>query len=438
MAINLTSQFSEQAALPLDDRFIFPDTTARDALPALRRHAGMICWVIAEAKHYGLANDLTTWFETSGTVSVDMVGDAGAGGVHGLVPAPAAGDTAAGKYLKADGTWEVPEKFIAAVGGETLRAQYIKYMNRSGYGASAAAIPYFQTLASDVGDALVVHTNNSTVGNTIVASVRCLVTAQYSAYCSRTGPGGLPIPAGFIGFSLNSTQLGTAIYLANGRLTTDVLLPTGTATVTLIMEIGDILRAHGQGGIATSTDILQVTAVDLETAVGVLYVPFVGDTGAGGVEGLVHAPAAGDDVKFLKGDGTWSLTPTTLPLITGPFPPTLATAIPTDSPMLFYDTSSVASGFVSLWLYSTALADWYPIRTAYSVKHLLEDLDITEILTKLRLRTILEGIDITELLIQKRLRTLTEGIDITENLVLLVIVGMTAEINGAAINGAPL
>ncbi len=36
-----------------------------------------------------------------------MVGDSGAGGTAGLVPAPAAGDAAATKFLKADGTWAV-------------------------------------------------------------------------------------------------------------------------------------------------------------------------------------------------------------------------------------------------------------------------------------------------------------------------------------------
>jgi len=34
-----------------------------------------------------------------------VVGDSGAGGTKGLVPAPAAGDAAAAKFLKADGTW---------------------------------------------------------------------------------------------------------------------------------------------------------------------------------------------------------------------------------------------------------------------------------------------------------------------------------------------
>lgn len=37
-----------------------------------------------------------------------MVGDSGTGGLEGNVPKPAAGDAAAGKFLKADGSWAVP------------------------------------------------------------------------------------------------------------------------------------------------------------------------------------------------------------------------------------------------------------------------------------------------------------------------------------------
>lgn len=37
----------------------------------------------------------------------DFTGDSGTGGVKGLVPAPSAGDAAANKYLKADGTWAI-------------------------------------------------------------------------------------------------------------------------------------------------------------------------------------------------------------------------------------------------------------------------------------------------------------------------------------------
>ncbi len=49
------------------------------------------------------AIDLTA---TQVTAELDtMVGDTGGGGTKGLVPAPAAGDAAASKFLKADGTW---------------------------------------------------------------------------------------------------------------------------------------------------------------------------------------------------------------------------------------------------------------------------------------------------------------------------------------------
>lgn len=52
--------------------------------------------------------------DATATLNV-FAGDSGSGGVKGVVPAPAAGDAAAGKYLKADGTWEVPP---AGGGGE--------------------------------------------------------------------------------------------------------------------------------------------------------------------------------------------------------------------------------------------------------------------------------------------------------------------------------
>lgn len=42
-----------------------------------------------------------------------MTGDSGSGGARGVVPAPAAGDAAAGKFLKASGTWAVPTASVA-------------------------------------------------------------------------------------------------------------------------------------------------------------------------------------------------------------------------------------------------------------------------------------------------------------------------------------
>ena len=54
----------------------------------------------------GNVEDLTG---TQATALLDnFVGDSGSGGTKGLVPAPAAGDAAAEKFLKADGTWTAP------------------------------------------------------------------------------------------------------------------------------------------------------------------------------------------------------------------------------------------------------------------------------------------------------------------------------------------
>jgi hypothetical protein len=46
----------------------------------------------------------------------NMVGDAGSGGYPGNVPAPGAGDAAAGKYLDASGAWSVPTPTPATQG----------------------------------------------------------------------------------------------------------------------------------------------------------------------------------------------------------------------------------------------------------------------------------------------------------------------------------
>lgn len=73
----------------------------------------------------GLVNSVSTTdpaltiSPTTGAVVIssnNFVGDSGSGGVHGEVPAPAAGDAAAGKFLKADGTWET----MAAMSAGTL------------------------------------------------------------------------------------------------------------------------------------------------------------------------------------------------------------------------------------------------------------------------------------------------------------------------------
>lgn len=60
------------------------------------------------APYLGAANGIATLDSGTKVPAVQLpvlVGDSGSGGVAGAVPAPMAGDAAAGKYLKADGSW---------------------------------------------------------------------------------------------------------------------------------------------------------------------------------------------------------------------------------------------------------------------------------------------------------------------------------------------
>lgn len=67
-----------------------------------------IAGLTATSDNFMIANS-SAWASRTPTQAtallINVVGDAGAGGTKGLVPAPAAGDAAANKFLKADGTW---------------------------------------------------------------------------------------------------------------------------------------------------------------------------------------------------------------------------------------------------------------------------------------------------------------------------------------------
>lgn len=96
----------------------------------------------------GNVEDLTA---TQATAILNaMVGDSGSGGTKGLVPAPSAGDAAAGKFLKADGTFAVPSGGASLPTGTDIN--YIPIASQSsstGWTASGAGV----TVATDTSSA---------------------------------------------------------------------------------------------------------------------------------------------------------------------------------------------------------------------------------------------------------------------------------------------
>jgi hypothetical protein len=114
----------------------------------------------------GVPTDLTA---TQATAILNVVvGDSGAGGTKGLAPAPAAGDAAAGKFLKADGTWTAPSGSASTGGGmkrRTLNGQFAIDQRNAGVATTAADNDYWADRWRYIGEAsATVTAKDTTVG----------------------------------------------------------------------------------------------------------------------------------------------------------------------------------------------------------------------------------------------------------------------------------
>jgi len=122
--------------------------------------------------------------------TTDLAGDSGTGGTHGLAPAPGAGDAAAGKFLKADGTWAAPPSGFsnpmttlgdliyenatptpARLAGSTSATK--QFLTQTGTGSVSAA-PAWGTIAA--GDVPTLNQNTTGTAANITASSNSTLT----------------------------------------------------------------------------------------------------------------------------------------------------------------------------------------------------------------------------------------------------------------------
>jgi len=129
-----------------------------------------------------------------------MTGDSGTGGAKGLVPAPAAGDAAAGKYLKANGTWSVPpggsggggavfvQKTIQA--GDTVAASgtgtYTAFATTAGFSAGAFCGTGINGYRFSARGALAMTSGNGPSLEILLGSAVLAVAHPYLGYTSGT------------------------------------------------------------------------------------------------------------------------------------------------------------------------------------------------------------------------------------------------------------
>lgn len=164
--------------------------------------------------------DPTDLTGTQATAILDtFVGDSGSGGTKGLVPSPAAGDAAASKFLKADGTWAVPAGGGGGGSGMTrftLEGAIVPYTSIDG--------PHYQTSTQSLAAVYLSCLNSGSSGSTTFQvnqyrSGALLSSATASLSASSSAPAGG-----------NPSLSGTLSLAAGDIITVDVTVPAAGAS----------------------------------------------------------------------------------------------------------------------------------------------------------------------------------------------------------------
>ena len=155
-----------------------------------------------------------------------LVGDSGSGGTRGLVPAPASGDAAAGKFLKADATWAVP----ASGGGSSFSGNTVStlestssttYTNLTTSGPAVTV-----TTGTTAVVCLSVSANKSGVGNTAFISVAVSGATTLAASDTNSASGAEALSTA--GVSINRVLVLTGLTAGSNTFTMKYRVDGGT------------------------------------------------------------------------------------------------------------------------------------------------------------------------------------------------------------------
>jgi hypothetical protein len=264
-----------------------------------------------------------------------FTGDAGTGGTRGLVPAPAAGDALANKFLSAAGAWATPPGAFGS-GATDL---------------SITAAPDNVGIGSSSGTGVTIPAATSTAAGVLNAARAAKIdglaaVATSGSYADLSGKPSIPsIPGSLSGVDIdNAARLGINTTDSSNLLSVNApsvlfsnagdmraTISKGSASNIAAFNFQDNFSTRVQFGllgndsftIATSPDGSTFENAVVATASGAVSFPntggFTGDSGSGGSTGLVPAPAAGTSAagKYLKADGTWSVPAATATVMTG-------------------------------------------------------------------------------------------------------------------------
>lgn len=256
-------------------------------------------------------------------------------GVAGLVPAPATTD--AGEYLKADGTWDTPPGVTYTAGtniqinGTVISATDTTYSDFTGATSSAAGAHGLVPAPAAGDDGKVLH-GDGTWKNTTAklvemsygeANAWAKFIAAYNAgsivYCrasSNADPSsGSQTRKAFMAYVNNATSP-TSVefqYVRSVSSKTDSQQCDQVFVYTLTNSNGgtwSVTSRNMAAKVNVDSTLTKTFSNGANASMTLSAKAMTGATGsAAGTAGYVPAPAATDNTKFLKGDGTWG-TPT--------------------------------------------------------------------------------------------------------------------------------
>ena len=247
-----------------------------------------------------LTND--SGFKTTDTTYSNMKGaTTSAAGSAGLVPAPATG--AANRYLRSDGTWQVPPDNNTTYGVATTSANGLM---------SSGDKSKLDGIATGANKTTVDSSLSSTSTNPVQNKV---VNAAITSISDKVGSDSVAtqIASGTSGFIKGLSVSGKTITYTKGDNTTGTITTQDTNTTYSNMK-GATTSAAGSAGLVPApatgaanrylrSDGTWSVPPDNNTT----YSNMKGaTTSAAGKAGLVPAPAAGKQGSFLRGDGTWA------------------------------------------------------------------------------------------------------------------------------------
>jgi hypothetical protein len=293
---------------------------------------------IAQSEVTSLTTDLAAKVPTSRTISTTapltgggdlsadrtlaisaFTGDSGSGGAKGAVPAPAAGDAAAGKFIKADGTWAVPSGGSGTVThtGAALAAHKVVVGNGTDdvetIAATGTAGQYLRSGGASADPAMAAIAESEVTNLVTDLALKApLASPTFTGTPLSTTPSTAD----------SSTKIATTAYVQAQSYVTAATAPVTsvaghTGAVTLaesdIASLVTDLAAKAPGARLISTTAPLTGGGDLSADRTLAISAFTGDSGSGGAKGAVPAPAAGDAAagKFLSAGGGFAVPPGT-------------------------------------------------------------------------------------------------------------------------------